>query len=66
MEDMEQVAKAGDYDTWIELDFKLHDVIGKMAGNKRANQMIDSLNVQWHRVRIGFLACAGSDYTFKS
>ena len=31
----------------------------QMADNKRAQAIVDSLNAQWHRVRIGFTAMEG-------
>jgi DNA-binding GntR family transcriptional regulator len=30
-----------------------------MAGNERANRIINNLNDQWHRIRIGFVALHG-------
>lgn len=58
-EAMQRAAEIGDVDAWYEADAKLHGVICEMAGNERATRMIENLNVQWHRVRIGFLAMQG-------
>jgi len=41
---------------WVEKDDELHQLIFKMAGNKRAANYLNNLNKQWHRLRIGLLA----------
>jgi len=41
---------------WIEKDDELHQLIFKMAGNKRASNYLNNLNKQWHRLHIGLLA----------
>lgn len=59
MEKMRRAAEVADVDAWYEADAELHRAICEMAGNDRATRTIDNLNVQWHRVRIGFLAMQG-------
>ena len=59
MEGMKRAARTGDGDAWLEADFQLHRVIFSMGGNERAAGIIQNLNDQWHRVRIGFLAMQG-------
>jgi len=59
MERMKRAAAADDPDAWHEADFQLHRVISAMASNERASGIIQNLNDQWHRVRIGFVAMQG-------
>jgi DNA-binding GntR family transcriptional regulator len=56
---MQRAAEADDPDAWLEADAQLHDVIFAMGANERASNIIGSLNDQWHRVRIGFVAMQG-------
>jgi DNA-binding GntR family transcriptional regulator len=44
---------------WLNEDEKLHEVIFRMAGNRTARRMINNLNVQWHRLRLGIVAMEG-------
>jgi DNA-binding GntR family transcriptional regulator len=53
---MVEAGAADDSDAWLAADFDLHDVLFDMAGNDRAHRIVDNLNDQWHRVRIGFVA----------
>ncbi len=46
-------------DEWLEVDNRFHDLLFKMANNKRAEQIIKNLNYQWHRLRVGILAMEG-------
>jgi DNA-binding GntR family transcriptional regulator len=59
MKHMRRAAEDGDVEAWQEADVELHDAIFGMGGNERATNIIQSLNDQWHRVRIGFLAMQG-------
>ena len=59
LERMQRAAAANDPDAWREADFELHDIIFAMCANERASRIIQSLNDQWHRLRIGFLALEG-------
>jgi DNA-binding GntR family transcriptional regulator len=61
-EAMERMRRAGDADdaeAWQEADSQLHQVLSVMGGNERASSIIQGLNDQWHRVRIGFVAMQG-------
>lgn len=44
---------------WLELDRQLHATVFAMAGNRQAEQFIQKLNVQWHRLRIVAYALEG-------
>ena len=59
LENMQAAADAGEPEAWLKADFLLHDILFQMAGNERANRIIENLNDQWHRVRIGFVALQG-------
>lgn len=59
MDRMHRAAEADDPDAWQEADFKLHQVLSAMGANERATRIIQSLNDQWHRIRIGFIAMQG-------
>ncbi|MFW6361542.1 MAG: GntR family transcriptional regulator, partial [Spirochaetota bacterium] len=45
--------------TWLEMDKKFHTLLFEMAGNKKAETIINQLNFQWHRLRLGLLAMEG-------
>ncbi|MDY7027901.1 MAG: GntR family transcriptional regulator [Spirochaetota bacterium] len=45
--------------TWLELDNQFHKLIFNMSGNKKAEVIINQLNFQWHRLRLGLLAMEG-------
>lgn len=59
VEDMRRACDARDSEAWRLADFALHDILFEMANNDRAHRIIDNLNDQWHRVRIGFIAMQG-------
>lgn len=44
---------------WMAKDEELHSHIFKMANNKRAGQLIESLDEQWHKLRLGIVAIEG-------
>ena len=44
---------------WYENDRNFHNLIFEMADNTRARQIIDMLNMQWHRIRLGLNAMEG-------
>jgi len=46
-------------DRWLSLDRKFHDLLFSAAGNSRARQYIDKLNLQWHRLKVGITAMEG-------
>ena len=56
---METASLANDPTAWLESDVHVHDILFAMAGNERARLITEDLNVQWHRVRIGFVALQG-------
>jgi len=59
MEKMKQAAEANDFNTWREADHELHRVIFSMAFNERAWRIVENLNDQWYRLRIGYIALEG-------
>jgi DNA-binding GntR family transcriptional regulator len=59
---IQQLASASeinDTDAWLQADYHLHTILFSMADNERARRIIDNLNDQWHRVRVGFSALQG-------
>lgn len=58
-QDMVKAVETRDLEAWTEADNRLHDTIFIMADNKRALKIIQNLNDQWHRVRVGFVARTG-------
>jgi len=46
-------------DEWLALDRRFHNLLFKMANNRRAEQIIKNLNYQWHQLRVGILAMEG-------
>jgi DNA-binding GntR family transcriptional regulator len=59
IEQMHRAVEADDVEAWQEADVELHHAIFGMCGNDRATAIIQNLNDQWHRVRIGFIAMQG-------
>lgn len=41
---------------WLKVDRQFHDLLFAMAGAGRAAELVDNLNSQWHRLRMGLLA----------
>lgn len=56
LNDMQAAVEKGDAGEWLKADLHLHEILFQMAGNERARSIINTLNDQWHRVRIGFVA----------
>lgn len=56
---LEAAAEAGHLEDWLEADAEFHGTLFEMAGNQRAQQIVQSLNEQWHRLRLGFVALEG-------
>ena len=56
---MSEAQVQNDANSWAKLDIDLHHQIFAMAENDRAMNIIESLNEQWNRVRIGFSARTG-------
>ena len=44
---------------WLEIDKHLHATLFKMAGNRKAEEIIKNLNMRWHRLKIGMLTMEG-------
>lgn len=44
---------------WLEADKCFHKLLFNMAGNQRAEQFVNILNIQWHRIKMGLLAIEG-------
>jgi DNA-binding GntR family transcriptional regulator len=59
LNDMQAAVEKDNTSDWLKADFHLHDILFQMAGNERARSNITTLNDQWHRVRIGFVALQG-------
>lgn len=49
----------GNAEAWIEADTQFHSILCQMAKSKRAFIFYNSLNEQWHRLRIGFMLIQG-------
>jgi DNA-binding GntR family transcriptional regulator len=54
-----QAAATDSAESWFEADHQLHQVICQMAQNQRAFKTVNSLNEQWHRLRLGFMFIQG-------
>ena len=59
LEAMRAAVRNGDPNQWLGADKALHRTIASMAGNRRAARVVDNLNDQWHRLRLGFTALEG-------
>ena len=46
-------------DEWLEIDREFHAILFEMAENNKAEQFIDNLNFQWHRLKMGLLVMEG-------
>jgi len=46
-------------DQWFTLDRQFHGLLFECAGNKRTRQLIATLNLQWHRMKVGLAAMEG-------
>ena len=56
---MTAASQVGAADDWHKADTDVHNTIFAMAANDRAAHIIQNLNDQWHRIRIGFVAIEG-------
>ena len=56
LEDMKKAVAAKDPDIWLQSDIHLHNILFLMSNNERAEHMVDNLNDQWHRLRLGYVA----------
>ncbi|MBN1147112.1 MAG: GntR family transcriptional regulator [Anaerolineales bacterium] len=55
---MHVAADNNDIEAWVNNDPWLHAIIFAMGGNQRARTIVENLNDQYHRVRVGFVARA--------
>lgn len=44
---------------WLDTDRRLHQLLFQMAGNGRAEDVIQKMNMQWHRLRVGIYTIEG-------
>ena len=44
---------------WLDLDRQFHGLLFNASGNLRAQQFIQNLNLQWHRLKVGLAAIEG-------
>jgi DNA-binding GntR family transcriptional regulator len=47
------------FEKWIDTDRRFHKKLAEMADNRRAEQIINTLNTQWHRIKMGLSAIEG-------
>ena len=59
LDGMKAGEKVKDNEAWRKNDMELHRTMLAMAYNKRAARIINDLNDQWYRVRIGLVAMEG-------
>lgn len=57
--DLVKAAATDSPESWFEADHRLHQVICQMAQNQRAFKIVNGLNEQWHRLRVGFMFIHG-------
>jgi DNA-binding GntR family transcriptional regulator len=61
--DMKNATEANDADLWLQADIHLHNILFLMSNNERAERIIENLNDQWHRLRLGYVALQGRTKT---
>ncbi len=44
---------------WLALDTQFHEILFASCGNKRAQQFVLRINLQWHRLKVGLVAIEG-------
>jgi DNA-binding GntR family transcriptional regulator len=44
---------------WLALDSQFHEILFTSCGNKRAQQFVLRINLQWHRLKVGLVAIEG-------
>jgi GntR family transcriptional regulator, rspAB operon transcriptional repressor len=57
--DMQAASERADTQAWLQSDAHLHETLARMADNNRAQRVVEMLNAQWHRIRLGFTATRG-------
>lgn len=61
--DMKNATEVNDADLWLQADIHLHNILFLMSNNERAERIIENLNDQWHRLRLGYVALQGRTKT---
>lgn len=61
--DMKNATEADDAELWLQADIHLHNILFLMSNNERAERIIENLNDQWHRLRLGYVALQGRTKT---
>jgi DNA-binding GntR family transcriptional regulator len=61
--DMKKATEANDAGLWLQADIHLHNILFLMSNNERAERIIENLNDQWHRLRLGYVALQGRTKT---
>ncbi len=56
---MEEASRSRDHQAWVALDVQYHEIIFRASGNERLKQIVNNLNDQWRRLRLGHLAVEG-------
>ncbi len=57
--DMKNATETNDSELWLQADIHLHNILFLMSNNERAERIIENLNDQWHRLRLGYVALQG-------
>lgn len=63
LEQMKKAAEVKNPDIWLQTDIHLHNILFMMAENERAEHIVENLNDQWHRLRLGYVALQGRTQT---
>lgn len=45
--------------TWLDLDAQFHRLLFRMADNSRAESIVDNLNLQFRRIKVGMMVLEG-------
>lgn len=59
LEGMKKATISKDTEAWLQADWHLHNIIFLMASNERAENYINNLNDQWHRLRLAYTTLQG-------
>lgn len=59
LEGMKKATKSIEAVEWLQADIHLHNILFLMANNERAENYINNLNDQWHRLRLAYVALQG-------
>lgn len=47
------------FEEWLKVDDRFHQLLFEMSDNNRAQQIVQTLNMQWHRIKVGLSAIEG-------